>query len=219
VNFKVFNTLENKQLDFIFFENDTDHGPDSAHGPGYFSAGRSGFDLLTDYIILLERDARDSLAITWSVNLGFDSLLTMPKAGDTLTLVLSKLFRKEDVFEFTTTAQRVDRAAAKSDLEKIKVVPNPYVAAATWEEKNPYTSGRGPRAIHFNHLPQVCTIRIFTVSGELVTTLNHDAPMNDGTEEWNLLTRDNLSAAYGVYIYHVDAPGVGEKVGKFAIIK
>jgi len=33
------------------------------------------------------------------------------------------------------------------------------------------------------------------------------------------LTRDNLSVAYGIYIYHIDAPGVGEKVGKFAIIK
>jgi hypothetical protein len=43
--------------------------------------------------------------------------------------------------------------------------------------------------------------------------------MNNGTAEWNLLTRDNLSVSYGVYIYHVDAPGVGEKVGKFAIIK
>jgi hypothetical protein len=43
--------------------------------------------------------------------------------------------------------------------------------------------------------------------------------MNDGSAEWNLLTRDNLSAAYGVYIYHVDAPDIGETVGKFAIIK
>ena len=133
--------------------------------------------------------------------------------------MLSKLFRKDDVFEFSTTAQKVDAELATGSLDLIKVVPNPYVAAATWEERNPYTSGRGPRAIHFTHLPQVCTIRIFTVSGELVTTIQHESSMNNGTAEWNLLTRDNLSAAYGIYIYHVDAPGVGEKVGKFAIIK
>ena len=38
-------------------------------------------------------------------------------------------------------------------------------------------------------------------------------------ESWNLLTKDNLSLAYGVYIYHVDAPGIGEHIGKFAVIK
>ena len=134
-------------------------------------------------------------------------------------MVLSKLFRRDDVFEFTTSAQKVSAELAKTGLDAIKVVPNPYVAAATWEERNPYTSGRGPRAIHFTHLPQSCTIRIFTVSGELVTTIRHESSMNNGTAEWNLLTRDNLSVSYGVYIYHVDAPGVGEKVGKFAIIK
>jgi hypothetical protein len=28
-----------------------------------------------------------------------------------------------------------------------------------------------------------------------------------------------MDAAYGVYIYHVDAPNVGEHIGKFALIK
>jgi len=34
-----------------------------------------------------------------------------------------------------------------------------------------------------------------------------------------MLSQDNLSIAYGVYIYQVDAPGVGKKIGKFAVIK
>tara|TARA_B100000073_G_scaffold43776_1_gene32628 strand:+ start:1778 stop:1912 length:135 start_codon:yes stop_codon:yes gene_type:complete len=33
------------------------------------------------------------------------------------------------------------------------------------------------------------------------------------------LTEDNLSAAYGMYIYHVDALNIGEKIGKLAIVK
>jgi hypothetical protein len=41
----------------------------------------------------------------------------------------------------------------------------------------------------------------------------------DGSEEWDMLTKDNLSASYGVYVFHVDAPGIGIKVGKFEIIK
>ncbi len=214
VNFKVINTSENKQIDFAFFE------LDNTGGPGVFSAGLNIFGFTkSDYIVFLERDLNDSLIITWSFALGYDSTLAGPQAGDTMVVVLSKLFRQGDVFEFTTTAQNVDRDLAKNGLDKIRVVPNPYVAAASWEERNPFSNGRGPRAIHFTHLPQVCTIRIFTVSGELVKTIDHNSAMLDGEEDWNLLTRDNLSVSYGIYIYHLDAPGVGEKIGKFAIIK
>jgi hypothetical protein len=68
-------------------------------------------------------------------------------------------------------------------------------------------------------LPNQCTIRIFTVNGELVKEIQHESNLMDGSAEWDLLTKDNLSASYGVYIFHVDAPGIGVKVGKFAIIK
>jgi hypothetical protein len=129
------------------------------------------------------------------------------------------MFQANDIFEFSTQQQKIDVTQAKTDLDKIKVVPNPYIAAATWEPRNPYNTGRGSRSIHFNHLPQACTIRIYNIAGELVATLDHNSPMMDGTEEWNLLTRDNLTVAYGVYIFQVDAPGVGVKIGKFAVIK
>ena len=50
-------------------------------------------------------------------------------------------------------------------------------------------------------------------------TLTHDAAVDDGQEPWNLVSRDGMDVAYGVYIFHVDAPGVGETVGRFALIK
>ncbi|MDP3583243.1 MAG: hypothetical protein Q8S39_15005, partial [Ignavibacteria bacterium] len=96
---------------------------------------------------------------------------------------------------------------------------NPYVASAQWEAKNPYASGRGPRSLHFTHLPSKCTIRIFTINGELVDVIEHDSPFNDGSEEWKMLTKDKLNVAYGIYVYHITAPSVGDKIGKFAIIK
>lgn len=52
-----------------------------------------------------------------------------------------------------------------------------------------------------------------------MATIEHDSNLLDGTAEWDVLTRDQLQLAYGIYIYHVEAPGIGEKVGKFAIIK
>jgi hypothetical protein len=214
VGFSVYNTSEKKKIKFAFLEYDFQGGA------GAFSARYDPiFKSRSDVIIFLEKDSRDSLVITWAVTMTFDSLKRNPIAGDTLTVVLSKLFRTTDVFEFATQAQRADPAKAKQDLDNVRVVPNPYVAAATWEERNPFSTGRGPRSIHFTHLPQKCTIRIFNVSGELVTTIYHESSLLDGKAEWNLLTRDNLPAAYGVYIFHLDAPGIGEKIGKFAVIK
>ena len=43
--------------------------------------------------------------------------------------------------------------------------------------------------------------------------------MDDSQEHWDLTTKDNFPLAYGVYIFHVDAPGIGEKLGRFAVIK
>jgi hypothetical protein len=213
VNFKVFNVSENREIDFGFVE------VDPTGGPGLFGARLLGTINQTDRIVFLEPNASDSLIATWSLRATYDALRRAPVGGDTLVVTLAKLFRSSDVFEFTTKAQVVQQDLAKAELNKVKVVPNPYVAAAEWEPKNPFTSGRGPRSIHFTHLPQRCTIRVFTVSGELVTTIEHDSAVLDGTAEWNLLTRDNLAVAYGVYIYHLDAYELGEIVGKFAIIK
>jgi hypothetical protein len=43
--------------------------------------------------------------------------------------------------------------------------------------------------------------------------------MRDGSETWDLMTKDNMEVAYGVYVYHIDAPGIGETVGRLLIIK
>jgi hypothetical protein len=134
---------------------------------------------------------------------------------------LSKPFRSDDVYEFKVRANRVDPELAKSQLEKIRVVPNPYVVAERWEPPLPpgISSGRGPQKIDFTNVPAGATIYIFTARGELVATLKHDKDIADGTVSWNLKTKENLDAAYGVYFYVVDAPGIGQKTGKFAIIK
>jgi hypothetical protein len=42
--------------------------------------------------------------------------------------------------------------------------------------------------------------------------------LSNGTASWDLTTRDGLEVAFGVYVYHIDAEGIGEKIGTFAII-
>ena len=142
-----------------------------------------------------------------------------PVAGDIFHIRIDRPFSMSDVYSFTTTASRINVDSAKAQLSSIAVVPNPYIVAASWEPRHQYQSGRGPRKIDFINLPNECTIKIFTLSGYLVTTINHNDIYENGTESWNLLSRDNLDIAYGVYLYHIDAPGIGEHTGKFAVIK
>ncbi|MDI6765529.1 MAG: hypothetical protein QME52_01695 [Bacteroidota bacterium] len=212
VNFQVYNRSKKKLIDFGFIEVDT------TGGTGKLSAARGP---RLDRIVFLEPNINDSLVFTWSFYLAVppDSTQTIPLPGDSAILNLKKPFLSSDIFRFVASQGKIDIAKAKTELEKIKVVPNPYVASAAWEPKNPYRSGRGPRSLHFIHLPAKCTIRIFTINGELIKIIEHDNPYSNGTAYWDLLTQDNLSASYGVYVYHVEAPGIGEKIGKFAIIK
>ena len=217
VNFKVYNVSEGKFIDFAFLE--FDHTGPQANGWFSSNGGASA-----DRIVFLESKENDpALLPTWWFYLkrldASHPNLVLPASGDTATLILRKPFLSSDVFRFVAKTSSIDNELAKNDLSNIKVVPNPYLANALWEAKNPYTSGRGPRSIHFTHLPNKCTIRIFTVDGELVKEINHESSLIDGADEWDLLTKDRLSASYGVYIYYVDAPGIGTKVGKFAIIK
>lgn len=217
VNFKVFDQKSEEFIDFGFVELDETNGGSGVFSAGYDSRGRARKDV----IAFLEHDANDSLVFTWMFYLGSvpDSSQKIPAAGDTATIIIKKPFLLSDVFRFVASEEHINKAQAKIDIDNIKVVPNPYIAKAAWEPKNPYNSGRGPRSIHFTHLPANCTIRIFTISGELVDTIKHESPCENGTAYWDMLTKDNLSISYGVYIYHIDAPGVGEKIGKFAVIK
>jgi len=142
-----------------------------------------------------------------------------PKPGDVFTLKISKPYNSDDIFTFTTTGVSIDKNKAKDDLKRVAVVPNPYIVAASWEPKHLYTSGRGERKIDFIHLPHECTIKIFTLRGYLVQTIKHQTTLDDGSESWDLTSKDGLDVAYGLYLYHVDAPGIGTKIGKFAVIK
>ena len=142
-----------------------------------------------------------------------------PMPGDVFLMHTSKPFSSRDIFSFKTQRSRINKASARDELSNVAVVPNPYVAVSEYELKPNLISGRGDRLLYFIHLPAECTIRIYTLSGDLVQTLHHKSAYEDGSESWNLLSKDSMDIAYGIYLYHVDAPGIGEHIGKFAVIK
>ena len=70
--------------------------------------------------------------------------------------------------------------------------------------------------INFFNIPGQCTLRIYTVAGDLVKTIEH----SDGTSEqaWYQLNDNNQLVFTGVYIFHVESK-FGSKIGKFVIIR
>jgi hypothetical protein len=146
-----------------------------------------------------------------------------PRPGDIFHLAVDKPFSSKDVFEFNTNCYEMyfdkQEVESRSELDQAAVVPNPYVVTASWEPKHFYSSGRGIRKIDFIHLPPRCTIKIFTLRGYLVDTIEHDSPVTNGAESWDLLSKDGMEIAYGVYFFHVSTPSGDKRIGKFAVIK
>jgi hypothetical protein len=186
----------------------------------------------SDILILVEPqvgNAGGDPVVTWRLGLNFvfpDR--ENPSEGDVAEVITRKPFLSNDVFEFETMGSGVDTELAADQLDQIRVVPNPYVATNRFEGLNPFNTGRGPRVIKFTRVPPECTVRIYTVSGRLVRELRHNEGSNagmtpgsllDGTVTWDLESDDNLTVSYGVYLYHIEAPGIGETTGTFAIIK
>ena len=161
----------------------------------------------------------------WRITLRDPGAGIAPVEGDIYLLSTDKPFRSGDSFEFTTKKAAVDQTVVKAGLGQIAVVPNPYISAASWERRNFQQSGRGERKIYFINLPSRATIRIFTIAGKLVDTIEHDSTVDDdfggfeGAHSWDMRTREGLDIAFGVYVYHVKVDGVGQKIGKFAVIK
>ena len=231
-NFQIINlSLGNIPVEFAFAELD---GSD-----GRFTIDSTNANL-TDIVMFLEPNAQGKLIWTWQLILNLQPPDGRnPQSGDSLSLYLLKPFLSSDTYRFKMKTESLSTQLAKEQLNRIRVVPNPYIAAETWEPFNTYSSGRGQREIHFINLPAKCTIRIFNVSGEMIDKIEHDSRvdanqevtglnrltdgtdtgLNNGTAIWDLLSKDNLEISYGVYLYHIQAPGIGEKTGTFAIIK
>ncbi|MGH8015864.1 MAG: hypothetical protein ACREBV_06705, partial [Candidatus Zixiibacteriota bacterium] len=98
------------------------------------------------------------------------------------------------------------------DLKGIKVVPDPYIAQYSAKVE----TAEGESALEFQNIPTECTIRIYTLSGNLVQTLHHTD--GTGSERWNLLSGAQQQIASGIYIFHVEST-FGNKIGRFAVIK
>jgi len=158
------------------------------------------YENLDDYAMSMAPDFTDSSDVPTSV--------------DVYTIRTRKTFSggsNGDLFRFSIRS--LTEKKSTYNLDRIRVVPNPYYMKAAWDKD------RYHRQVMFAHLPAECTIRIFTVSGLLIRTIRHESKDGDGDEFWNMTTDENLDIVSGLYIYQVEAKDGKTKVGKFAIIR
>ncbi len=171
----------------------------------------------TSEAIVFIETINGAITATWQVALTNNG--STPGAGDVFLLSTRKPFNGEDSFQIRTVAGATDAELAAAELDEIYVVPNPYVVVNELEPRNPIArTERGERRLYFANVPDQCTIRIYTLAGELVDTIEHSDPTGTGRAYWDLRTKDNMNIAYGLYLFHVDSP-YGTSTGKFAIIK
>lgn len=117
---------------------------------------------------------------------------------------------------------------AKNSLDLIRVVPNPYYGSSTYE------TNRIDSRVRITNLPNKCTVKIFSMNGTLIRTIKRDVSGQEdiytGSNEtgvnikqtkqisyadWDLKNQNNIAIASGLYIFHIDAPGLGEKIVKW----
>lgn len=93
----------------------------------------------------------------------------------------------------------VQGPGAMANLENLKVFPNPF---KYW---------LGHRAVNFEGLTQMATIKIYDIKGRLLATIEENN--GDGLATWT------PESASGVYLYLVTNPLGHKKTGKIAILR
>lgn len=164
----------------------------------------------------------------WIYRLAFferDSTHTRWDAGDIWTVRPYQTLKHHAgrSFGFNTVLPATEDV--ENSLDGVTVVPNPYYVYAEWDR------GEGERKIQFRNVPANSTIRILTLSGELVAILDHHGDATAvagnrgynsnrvGTVDWNLWSYEFMEVSYGLYIYIVETDDGRQRVGKFAIIR
>ena len=116
------------------------------------------------------------------------------------------------------TSEEVETA-----LDMINVVPNPYYGFSDYDSNN------FNNTIKITNLPAKCVVTIYSLDGKFIRSFNRDeqymtpSGSNRGLQsaqynpdiEWDLKNSQNIPVAGGVYLIHVEAEGLGERVIKW----
>jgi hypothetical protein len=177
------------------------------------------FDPDTDYVLVTYTIPYQNQIVSAQTIFGIRFTDGMPKPGDVYRVKFIKAL-KDSIMFTVNTENNTDASKINDDMAQIKVVPNPYIVTNTME---PYISNQNfnqQRVLLFTHIPAQSTIKIFTSSGVFIRQIDVDNAPANGNYKWNMLTKEGLEIAAGIYVYHIKSLVTGnEKFGKFAVIK
>ena len=109
----------------------------------------------------------------------------------------------------------------------VYIYPNPYRIDGNYRERgfeglaNEAASEDRVRRINFANLPPRCTIRIYTIDGDLVREIEHDVPASDALSShnaWDMITRNTQLVVSGLYYWAVETPDGRTQIGKLVVI-
>ncbi len=113
------------------------------------------------------------------------------------------------------------------EVKNVYVFPNPYRNDAGYRQNGFEGLGQEDRSrdrvrkVTFANLPPKCTIRIFTLDGDLVREIHHDfspADPNSSYHEWDLVSRNVQLVVSGLYYWVVEDENGNTQIGKLVII-
>ncbi len=210
-----------RRLNICFLELATSAAPDLHWDPiaadvGDGLGGR-------EYLWIMASDyTEDPAAVYNDENPGFESdvnvaLWTTQRAGHNsdeefkATFHMTHPVKPGTEYTINTAGYNPNQSAdvAKERLAQINVFPNPYFGHSDAE------GGHFEQIVTFNNLPEKCTIRIFSLSGQLVRTLVHEN--RTPFERWDLQNEERLPVASGMFIVHIET-AFGEKILKLGVI-
>jgi endonuclease III len=111
-------------------------------------------------------------------------------------------FNTEDLY-----ARENDAFVSEAALNLINVVPNPYYAYSGYE------INQLDNRIKITNLPRECSIKIYTMNGSLIRSYEKADPST--SLDWDLKNQVGITISSGIYLIHIEVPGVGEKILKW----
>ncbi|HON18681.1 MAG TPA: T9SS type A sorting domain-containing protein, partial [Salinivirgaceae bacterium] len=127
--------------------------------------------------------------------------------SDSLQLAINKGYPYVTFSLDDLAPTRNDVDVAKTALDRVNVVPNPYYA------HNPYELTQLDNLVKIINLPRECTVRIYNMAGTLIREFTKSS--DQSWIDWNLTNSSDVPVAGGIYLIHISAPNVGERVIKW----
>ena len=204
---------------WVYWANPADTSPGTAGYDEFVAAGTDGVTPTDAAAGVAEVMARTVL-VNWNGGDVFDPTFPanitqlLPEVGTIFRITSTKPNSPADEFTFSTAAfakTENDQLKKQDALEMINVFPNPYIGF------NRLETNRFNRFMRFTHLPERATVRIFNLAGTLARTLEKNDP--SPWLDWNLQNENQLPVASGLYLAHIEMPGIGQKILKVIIVQ